>query len=81
MLILSLSLYSLPSFLKIDAQSLKHPRLAFVGDLSNNDYLAPENGTGFFEAEAAPAGTWICADCSHLKLLRSKLCELSPSAD
>jgi hypothetical protein len=81
MLILSLSLYSLQSFLKIDAQALKHPRLAFVGDLSNNDSLAPENGTGFVEAVAAPAGKWICTDCSHLNLLRSKFCELSPSAD
>ena len=77
-LILSLSLYRLPSFLKIDAQALKHPRLSFVGDLSNNDSLAPENGTGFVEAVA---GNWICTDCSHLNMLRSKFYELSPSAD
>ena len=81
LLILSLSLYCLPSFLKIDAQALKHPRLAFVGDLSNNDSMAPENGTGCVEAVAAPVGNWIFTDCSHLNLLKSKFYELSRSAD
>ena len=66
--IFSLSLYCLPSFLTIDSQALKHPWLAFVADLSNNDSLIPDNGTVSVEAVAvaAPAGSWICTDCSHL---------------
>ena len=81
LLILSLLLNWLSSFFIIDAQALKHPQLAFVGDLSNNDSLAPENGTGFVEAVAAPAGSWICTDCSYINMLKSKFCEPCPSAD
>ena len=81
LLILSLSLYCLSSLLIIDAQAPKHPLLAFVADLSNNDSLIPDNGTGSVEAVAvaAPAGNWICTDFSHPNLPKSKFCE--PSAD
>ena len=67
------------SFLIIDAQASKHPQLAFAADLSNNDSLIPDNGTVFVEvvAVAAPAGNWICTDCSHLNLPKSKFCESS----
>ena len=79
LLVLSLSIFCLSSFLIIDAQASKHPQLAFVADLSKDDSLIPNNGTGSVEAVAAPAGNWICTDYSHLNLPKVKSCE--PSAD
>jgi hypothetical protein len=77
----SFSLFFLSSFLIIDAQASKHLQLACVADLSNDDSLIPDNGTGSVEAVAvaAPASNWICTDSSHLNLPKVKFCE--PSAD
>ena len=79
LLILYLSLYCLSSFLIIDSQASMHPWLAFVADLSNNDYLIPDKGTRSVEAVAvaAPAGNWICTDNSHLNPPKGKFCETS----
>jgi len=80
-IVVSLSQFCLPTFLIIDAQAAKHPWLAFVADLSNNDSLIPDNGNWSVEAVdvAAPAGNSICTDCSHLYPSKGKFCE--PSAD
>ena len=81
LLILSLLLYCLSYLLIIDAQTPKHPLLACVSDLSNNDSLIPDNGAGSVEAVAvaAPDGNWIYTDCSQLNPSKVKFCD--PSAD
>ena len=78
LLILSLSLYCLSSFLIIDALAAKHPRLEFGADLSNNDSLIHNNGTGSVEAVAVavPAGIRICTAAISI-CQKSKFCELN----
>ena len=80
LLILSLSLYCLPSFLIIDAQAAKHFNQNLY-QICPTDSLIYDNSTGSVKAVdvAAPAGNLICTDCSHLYPLKGKFCE--PSAD